>query len=142
MQSWRFAGSLPRGWTNLAPAFLQRDNGETTVFGLYVRSPMSTQEDLLSSPSVELPAGKYDLVTSGRALVAGFQIGVRAPNDATIATSGYSSLYAWNFQEQAMSLRFTLPAPTKVHAVVSSCSPFPDAAALVLWKMKLFPARK
>jgi hypothetical protein len=138
----RFAGSLPQGWTTLAPTFLQRDTGGSTQTGLYMRSPVATQEDLIAGPSVDLPAGTYDLVTTGRAFVGGFQISIRAQDGAPIATSAYSSQQVWDFLKQSMSLPFTLPAPTRVHAVVSSWSGFPDASAWVLWKMKLLAAPK
>ncbi len=142
VRSWQFAGALPPGWTTVAPAFLQRDSGWTSPAGLYIRSPVATQEDLLASPAVELPAGKFALVTSGLALVGGFQISIRSADGAPIATSEYSTREAWNVTAQAMQLSFTLPARTQARAIVSSWSAFPTASSWVFGKMNLLSARK
>jgi hypothetical protein len=142
VQDWEFAGALPPGWTTLAPVFLERDPDATGRIGLYVRSPMAPSEDLLSGPPVDLPAGTFDLVTSGQALVDGLQIGVRTPDGASVSTSMYSTRQPWDIHTQAMRLRFTLPAPIQVHVVVSSWSAYPDASAWVLWKMAILAARK
>jgi hypothetical protein len=145
VRDWRFAGALPSGWTTRAPTFLERDNGETNEIGLYIRSPMTAQEDILAGPTIELPAGHYDLVTSGRALVGGFQLSVRAQDGSALATSGYSSGFSTvqtDFLVNAMSQSFTLAAPTPVRVIVSSWSAFPNSSALVLWKMKILRAGK
>jgi hypothetical protein len=140
IRSWRFAGSLPRGWQTVAPAFLQRDNGETNEIGLYVRSGMTTQEDDLAGPPVRLARGSYDLVAFGRALVGGFQISVRRDDGTSVGTSGFSTLDS-DYLSRAMLLHFTVAQPTRVHATVSSWSSFPNASAWVLWKMKLLRSR-
>jgi hypothetical protein len=139
---WHFAGSLPPGWTTLAPPFLERDSAGIGRLGLYVRSPMVPSVDLLAGPLVDLPAGTYNLVTSAQALVDGFQISIRGADGTPVATSIYSAQRAWDVRRQAPWLRFTLPAATQVRAVVSSFSAFADASSWVLWQMKLLPARK
>lgn len=142
VRSWQFAGALPKGWANVAPAFLERDASGTSRTGLYVLSPVSLQEDLLTGPPVELKAGTYDLLTSAKELVGGFQIAVRTAQGAPIASSLYSSQETWDVQRQALWLRFSLTSPTTVRPVVTSWSGFPDASSFVLWQMNVSPARK
>jgi hypothetical protein len=141
VQSWRFAGALPVGWTTLGPTFLERDKGRTTALGLYVRSPATAQEDLLAGPAVALPAGTYDLVTSGTVLVGGFQLSVKTQDGTSIATAGYSTL-ATDFLSKAMWQQFSLAAPAQVRVIVSSWSSFANSSAWVLWKMTILRARK
>jgi hypothetical protein len=105
----------------------------------YVRSPGTTGEDVLAGPTVDLQAGTYDLVASGRALAGGFVLGVRRPDGATVSSVGYSSLQS-DFLTKAMWQQFT-PAPTPVRPIVSSWSAYPEASAWVLWRLKIVRAR-
>jgi hypothetical protein len=140
LRSWRFAGSLPKGWRTVAPAYLQADNGESPVLGLYTRSEMNTGEDELSGPPVELRKGTYDLLTSGRAIAGGFRLIVRADDGTEIASSAHSNQQA-EFLTKAMQLRFKVTRATRVHVTVSNWSAFPNSSAWVLWKMKLQPVK-
>jgi hypothetical protein len=140
LASWTFAGALPKDWRTVAPAFLQADNGETQVVGLYVRSTMTAEEDQLAGPALNLRRGRYDLLTHGRAIAGGFRITVRTDDGTALASSGYWS-QEQEFLAKAMALRFELPARTHVHVTISSWSAFPTSSAWVLWKMKLQPVK-
>lgn len=132
---WRFDGKLAPGWKLAAPAFTQPDNGQASVPGLYVLSTMTTSEDDLVGPWVTLPAGKYELVGSARALVGGFQLSLRNEKGTAIATASNSMLS--DALTAAIPATFTVSQRTRVRAFVSAWSSFPNASAWVIWGLEL-----
>jgi hypothetical protein len=131
IRSWRFARSLPAGWHTTGGAFTQADGS-----GLYVRSPMTTIRDQMVGPWIDLPAGRYQLITRGRSLAGGFEVRVERPSGRPLAASGYS-WHQVDGPHENISTPFRLRRRARVRFAVSSWSSIPNASAWVLDGMKL-----
>jgi hypothetical protein len=97
---------------------------------------MTTIRDQMVGPWIDLPAGRYELITRGRSLAGGFEVRVERPSRPPLAASGYS-WHQVDGPHENISTPFRLRRPGRVRFAVSSWSSIPNASAWVLEGMKL-----
>lgn len=136
--SWRFDGSLPRGWHAARSASqLERDAGGTSTVGLHVLTAPTPESDVLSGPTVTLPPGSYRLAGRAWVLAGGLDLTVRdVGTSLALAHADYSWLEG-NSRQSALAAVFTLRRATRVRVSLRNWTTVDNASSWVLWSLAL-----
>lgn len=129
--AWNFMGRMPDDWDVIHASDVRAGGGGHTALTLRTRA--KNFEKQLSSPTVSLPAGSYEIVVDGRVNEGGLGLGVE--RGSTCLGNSFFSANEWRGRRNAplMVRPLTLGSQQQVRVVLSNWS-FPDAVSL--WKIR------